>query len=184
MQRSYGAFAMHATGTFIMRKILLASVAALGMTAAASAQDDAGSVYVGAGAGLVNIDLDTLGDANFGGVSLTGGYNISDYIGVEVEGLIGVGDDTVLGVDVGLNYLVSGYVVGRIPMGESGSNIFGRVGYGTAEFDVAGTDVSSDGFSYGVGGEWTPDGANFIRADATVLDEDSVKVGASYIRRF
>ena len=166
-----------------MRTILLSSIAALAMTAGATAQETEGQGYLGAGVAVVNLDTG-IGDVNLGGISFVGGYDLSDYFGIEAEGVIGVTDDELLNVDVSLNYTLIGYLVGRVPVGENGSNLFARVGYGTAEAEVANNSVTSDGFAWGVGGEWSGDGANFIRVNATWLDEDSLQYGASYVRRF
>ena len=172
-----------------MRTVVFASIAALGLTAAANAQTTDGSGYIGAGVAVVNVDLEGLGDVTNTAISGTVGYDFSPNLGVEAQGLVGVTEDEVLGADVKINYALSGFVVGRLPVGESGSNLFARVGYGIAEAEASagGTTVSEDdsGFAYGIGGEWAFAGPNAIRFDATLLEgNDTTIYGVSYIRRF
>lgn len=170
-----------------MKMIALAGVAALALTPAALAQDGGG--YLGAGGVVVNVDTEGLGDVTIAGVSFLGGYDFSDYFGAEVEGIIGVTEDDILGVDISLNYAISGFLVGRLPVGETGSNLFARVGYGTAEVEgsAGGASVSetADGFAFGVGGEWAFAGPNRLRFDATLLEGGDTSIyGVSYVRRF
>jgi outer membrane immunogenic protein len=172
-----------------MRKILLASVAALGVTAAASAQDGGG--YVGAGYTALDGDGATLG-----AITLRGGYNFSKYFGIEGDAHIGVVDDTidVLGtdVDISADFGFAGYGVARLPVGENNSNVFVRAGYGTLSLDASGGGASVsedvDGFAYGVGGEFFFDAANGVRFDYTIFDSDDGgdldTYGIHYIRRF
>ncbi|MFP4520205.1 MAG: outer membrane beta-barrel protein [Oceanicaulis sp.] len=172
-----------------MHTILLASIAAAAVTSAASAQTADGSAYVGVGAGLINVDLEGLGDVTNTALLGTAGYDFSRNLGIETQALIGVTEDEILGVDVKINYAVSAFVVGRLPVGETGSNLFARVGYGTAEAEASGGGATfsddDSGFAYGVGGEWAFAGPNTLRFDATLLEgNDTTIYGISYIRRF
>lgn len=110
------------------------------------------------------------GDVN--GLTLRGGYNFSDMLGVEVEGSMGLKDDKIgtgnlLG-DVKLQHAFAGYARAGMPLGEQ-FNVFARAGYSTIKVkydypNVNYTDTDS-GLAYGVGAEW-----NFMENSGLRLD--------------
>lgn len=168
-----------------MKTLLLASAAAIVAAAGASAQDT-GNVYLGAGYTYVDVD-----GVEFDALNLRGGYDFNQYFAVEGEALIGLGDEEVSGVDVSLEYLVGAYAKAQYPLNEQFS-VFGRLGYAYTEVEgsAGGVTVSddTDGFAYGVGGEWAFAGPNAIRVEYTRYefedDGEADTFGASYIRRF
>lgn len=175
-------------GIVMLRTLLTASVAAAAFTGIAAA--DAGDFRFSGGYTYVDIE-----DLQFDAVSLRGGYDFTDFIGVEGQLDIGLGDETVrvgaTNVDVSLDYAFGGYVVGRAPIAEN-ANLFGRIGYVTAQADASAAGVTfsddDDGFAYGVGGEWFFDGRNGVRVDYTRIDFDNADAadtfGISYVYRF
>lgn len=172
----------------MIRTLLSASVATLALASVASA--DAGDFKLSGGYTYVDAD-----SVNFDAVTVRAGYDFTNYFGVEGEGNIGVNGDTVnvggTNVDVDMEYALSGFVVGRLPVAEN-ANLFARAGYTTASFDASAGGVTfsddDDGFSYGIGGEWFFDGYNGVRVDVTRTDfndgGDVDSFGISYVRRF
>lgn len=172
----------------MLRTLLTASVAVAALTGVAAA--DAGDVRLSGGYTFIDVD-----DVDFDAVSFRAGYDFTDYVGVEGQLDIGLGDETVrVGAgtaDVSLDYAFGGYVVGRAPIAEN-ANLFGRIGYVTAQAEASAAGVTfsddDDGFAYGVGGEWFFDGYNGVRVDYTRIDFDTAgdadTFGISYVRRF
>lgn len=172
----------------MIRMLLSASAATLAFASVASA--DAGDFRLSGGYTYVDADA-----VNFDAVAIRGGYDFTNYFGLEGEGLIGVDGDTVnvggTNVDIDMDYALSGFVVGRLPVAEN-ANLFARAGYTTASFDAsaAGATFSDDddGFAYGIGGEWFFDGVNGVRLDVTRTEFDDGgdvdSFGISYVRRF
>lgn len=168
-----------------MKTILLASAAALVAAAGASAQD-ANGFY--AGAGYTYVDADGV---EFDTINLIAGYDFTQFLAVEGEALIGLGDENVGGVDASLEYALGLYGKAQYPLNEQFS-LFARVGYVTAEVEASAGGLSAsdseDGFAYGVGAEFAFAGPNAVRFDYTRYDfEDNAEsdnFGLSYIRRF
>ncbi|WP_270375124.1 porin family protein [Marinicauda sp. Alg238-R41] len=172
-----------------MKTLLLASAAALAVTAGASAQD-AGNVHFGAGYTFLDFD-----GIEFDALNLRGGYDFNDYVGVEGEALIGLGDEdvTAAGItgDVSLDYIVGAYAKAQYPVGQ-GFNLFARAGYAYAEAEASAAGLtlsdSTDGFAYGAGAEWAFNGPNAVRVEYTRYefedDAEADSFGASYVRRF
>ena len=173
----------------MIRTALVASLSVLALTAGAQAQEE-GKYTLGAGYERIDfdgVDLDT--------VVFRGGYDFSEYFGVEGQVNIGLGDESVtVGAvtgDVSLDYAAGLFGVFR-PYSTDNGNVFIRAGYTTAQVDAsaAGFSVSEDedGWAYGVGGEYFFDGVNGVRFDYTRFDYDAGAeadvYGVSYVRRF
>ena len=165
-------------------KVLTASIAALGIV---------GTAQAGEGDAYVNVGVDTLEFDSYG-IGGKVGYQFTDYFGVEGQGSVGIIDDeqTIgnIEVDIGYDYLVSGFGVATLPLSD-GFELLGRVGYYYAEVsaEAAGTSVSDDedGLAFGVGGQYMWDKMNGIRADYTYLDGDGGHADVaslSYVRKF
>ncbi|MGJ8558908.1 MAG: outer membrane beta-barrel protein [Litorimonas sp.] len=167
-----------------------AAIAMIGGTA--MAQD--GQAYVGLGVDAVEFDS----------YNLSGklGYNFNEFFGVESQGGFGIIDqeETIGGVqaEAGIDYYLSGFVTGRLPVSEQ-FELIGRAGYyfGEVEGSVGNVSVSEDidGFAAGVGGQFNfgPGNMNGIRAEYTYLDVntgtsnldgDGDLYTISYIRKF
>lgn len=174
-----------------MKTILLSTAAILAAASGASAQD--GEFHLGAGYSFLDAD-----GVEFDALTLRGGYDFSQFLGVEGEALIGLGDEsvTVGGVtgDVSLDYGFGLFGKAQYPLNEQFS-VFARLGYvyyeAEASAALGGQTVSvSDGeggVGYGVGAEWAFAGPNALRADYTRNDFDGGEVDAwtlSYVRRF
>ncbi|WP_158272094.1 outer membrane beta-barrel protein [Marinicauda salina] len=153
-------------------------------------------------------------NATLQAVSLLSGYDFHQYFGVEVEGLFGIGDEnlvdisgTVDGAPFGarataeLEYSLAAFGKLQYPVSEE-FTVFARAGYARfginsrAKLDDGSVieeidfDEETEGFAFGVGGEWRFSGPNAVRVDYTRyeledLDELNVdRVSIAYIRRF
>lgn len=117
------------------------------------------------------------------------------YLGVEGQGAFGVSDDTDSGVKVKLRHEFSGYVVGFLPIKDTGAELFARVGYGNSAFTAkaAGVSVddSFDSWNFGGGAQYFFNhGPNGVRADYTRHEFTDNGAGhadvwsISYVRKF
>jgi len=151
-----------------------ASVAALAalLPAAASAQDTAntGTSFYGT-LGYADTNLNHV---NLGSVQGRLGARFGQYFGVEGEVAGGVKSDTVnvsgTDVKVKLNSQEAIYGVGFLPVSPN-FDLLARVGYGHSEGKGSAGGVSAtakgDSVNYGVGGQYSFDGANGVRLDYT-----------------
>lgn len=160
----------------MISKIALASVLAAGLSTPAFAQDMGG--YGDIGVGVVDVD----GFGEFTTVTGHLGYDFNDYFAVEGQLGFGVDGPSVSGVDVDLDYLAGAYLVVSTPM-NNGFEIFGRLGYATAEVSANGFSASGDGVDYGAGFKYYFDGVNGIRGDIS-FQEDANFYGLAYTRKF
>jgi len=132
-------------------KLALVTVAVAALAGAANAES---SFYVNGGYSAFDGDGATLN-----GLTARGGVFFNDYFGVEGEISFGLGEEELEpGADIELSNQYGGYVIGKLPAGEN-FDVFGRIGYGSAEFDVNVDGVGSgsadvDGFAFGVGGQF------------------------------
>ncbi len=142
-----------------------------------------------AGTSLDNVDL--------GAIQGRVGARFGRYFGVEGELSGGVKDDKVrLGgtdVKVKLDHQEALYGVGFLPIAPN-FDLLARVGYGHTEGSgsVPGvsTTVKGDSWNYGVGGQYSFDGVNGVRADYTREDFQRSQGGSAdvwsvaYVRKF
>lgn len=177
-----------------MKTLIVAATAAaavLAVAGSASAQGLEGTTFYG-NLGYSFIDAQDA-DVNLGAISAKLGARFNPYFGAEVEGAIGVNDDTVnvgVPVKVELTHSIAAYVVGYYPATPS-LDLFARLGYGNTEvkasaLGASAKDDASDwlvgaGAQYfftandGVRGEYTKSGDNGL--DANVWS-------VSYVRKF
>ncbi len=165
-------------------KVLVASIAALGVV---------GVAHAGEGQAYVNVGVDSL-EFDAYGIGGKVGYQFADYFGVEAQGSVGIIDDEqtigAVTADVGYDYLLGGFAVATLPL-EDGFELLGRVGYYYTELSAEGAGVTvtddADGFAAGVGAQFMWDDANGIRADYTYLDGNgghADSVSLAYVRKF
>ena len=175
----------------MLRSILFTAVSSLALTGVASAQASAQDGNFNAGAGYSRIEIQ---DVEFDAISLRAGYDFNETFGIEGQVDFGIGDERVtfgtVVADIELNYSAGFYGIARYPVAEN-INLFGRLGYVTTELEgsVAGfvADESDDGFSFGVGGEYSFGNANGVRIEYTRTDYDageSDSFGISWVHRF
>lgn len=144
-------------------KIAVATTALLGLAATASAQDTGAYVAVGVDA----IEFDAYS------IAAKVGYNFTDYFGVEGQGSFGIIDDSVDGVDIGIDTSFGAFGVLRLPTSEN-FDLFARAGYHFTE--ISGSDggisvgIDTDGFALGAGGTYWWDAVNGIRVEYTYFD--------------
>ena len=173
------------------KALLLAAAASLAIAGAASAQD--GQFHLGGGYTYLDAD-----GVEFDVITLRGGYDFTEFLGVEGELQFGLSDETVSagGVTGDLSYDFGLGLFGKAqyPLTEQFS-IFARLGYvyQEAEADAAfggqsfAFSDSESGVGYGVGAEWAFYGPNAVRFDYTRNDFDAGENDAftlSYVRRF
>lgn len=169
-------------------KITAATLAIAGFSGQAMAQDS--GVYVNLGVDAVEFDSYN--------VNAKLGYNLNDYFGAEGQVAFGISDDTVDGVDVGVDTSFAGFGVVRYPLTEK-AEIFARAGYHSTDVSVGAdgvsVDVDTDGFAIGAGGQFFFTENDGVRLEYTYYDlnvdddlsseSDSADVFTlSYVRKF
>jgi len=140
-------------------KSWLAILVLAGFSTAALA-DNEGGLYVGAGVGQFNIEIDTVGADDFEGDDTTlkvfAGWRFNPHFAIELDYIdLGETSDTIAGI----NYKseVNGfapYVIGTLPLGPI--EVFGKLGYYfyNANFSSPAGDIlddSAEDLVYGVG---------------------------------
>lgn len=163
-----------------MKTLMIAASAAVlslaAMPAAAQAQAYGTVGYAG---------VDAEG-ANLGALQGRLGYKFTPMFGVEGEAAFGISDDTVSGVDVEMKHEVGVFGVVTAPISPS-FDLFARAGYTGASFDTTLGDVDTDGFAYGVGGQYNVTEKDGIRLDWTRHDHDDAEAdvwSVGYSRKF
>lgn len=137
--------------------------------------------YMGANYALIDAD-----GIDLAAIVVKGGVQLNEWAAVEARAGFGVQDDSYLGVDVELNYLVGGYFIAGIP-NDSGFYPYAIAGYTQAEAEASGyglseqesdTDVSyGAGINYGFT-ETLAGNLEFMRyADS---DFDAISFGVSF----
>jgi outer membrane immunogenic protein len=121
------------------------------------------------------------------------GWRFNRFLGVEGELGLGIsggdrtfaeGTSTERDVNIKQKTNEAAYAVGYLPLSPR-ADLFARVGYGAAQYKVnpAGLpdyDAHSDGFKYGVGGQYFFDGQNGVRLDWTRYDIQSLHEPVGY----
>ncbi|MDP2261295.1 MAG: porin family protein [Caulobacter sp.] len=163
-----------------MKTLMIAASAAVlslaAMPAAAQAQAYGTVGYAG---------VDAEG-ANIGALQGRVGYKFNPVLAVEGEAAFGIQDDTVSGIDVKMKHEVGVFGVVTAPISPS-FDLFARAGYTGAKFETSLGDVKSDGFAYGVGGQYNVTAQDGIRLDWTRHDHDDVEADVwsiGYSRKF
>ena len=161
-------------------KTALVTLAMAGFATSATAQD---SNFYG-NLGVKTYEFDTYN------ILARVGYNFNQYIGAEVEGSIGIIDETIDGVDFETEWDIGGYLVGRYPVSDN-FDVFARAGYSAVrieisdDFDSLGTTL--DGFAVGGGIQYNWDAQNGIRLGYTYNEGDGADadvVDLAYTRKF
>lgn len=176
---------------------LAVSAAAIALFLPAAAMAQAGSANTGTSfygtLGYADTDLDHV---NLGSIQGRLGVRFGQYFGVEGELAGGVKDDKVnvngTDVKVKLNSQEAIYGVGFLPLSPN-FDLLARVGYGHSQGSgsVAGVTANAkgDSWNYGVGGQYSFDGKNGVRADYTREQfqnhgGDANVWAISYVRKF
>jgi len=137
-----------------MKKIATHSAIALAMIASGSAMADEFKSTSGpyAGANLIFMDADWgFADASFSAISGRLGTSINENFSGEVRVALGLDDDKIGGVNVGLDSMIGGYLRAGIPVA---NNLFpyAVIGFTRTELDVdPGSSDSDTDLSYGIG---------------------------------
>jgi opacity protein-like surface antigen len=172
----------------MQKTILLSTAAALLIAGGASAQESKWNI----GVGYTYFDAS---DVELDVINVRGGYDFTEYFGVEGELLVGLEDEdlTIAGVpgEVGLDYGLGIYAKVQYPLTEQLS-VFGRAGYAYHEIDASFANTQfgdeEDALAFGAGLEWTVSGPNAVRLDYTRYeydgDADADAFSIGYVRRF
>jgi outer membrane immunogenic protein len=180
-------------------KVMITAASALALAAllpaVASAQTaNTGTTFYGT-LGYADTDLNGV---NLGSIQGRVGARFGQYFGVEGELAGGVKSDKVnvapgTDVKVKLDHQEAIYGVGFLPLSPN-FDLLARIGYGHTEGSgsLAGVSASAkgDSWNYGVGGQYSFDGKNGIRADYTREQFQSHDGGdanvwaVSYVRKF
>lgn len=151
-----------------MKTVVFSAAAAL-VAFAPTAVADPG-FYVNGGVSVYDGDGATLE-----GLTGRAGYDFNDYFGVEGEFSIGLGEENVDGIDLEINNQYAAYAVGKLPISER-FDIFGRIGYGTIEFEGSAGGISEtvdvDGFGFGAGGQFFFSENVGVRGEYTRFEAD------------
>lgn len=181
-------------------KTFAAVWAALLLTPAIAAAQSAPTTGVYASGGYTLVDPRGQGDATVGALTARAGYQINPYLGLEVEGGLGVDKGyfkTGAGAraSYGLDYSIGAFGVARYPVTER-FDVFARAGVVHAKFDgkarIANTvtrfSVKDEWLAGGAGVQFNIDDRNAIRGEYTRYeDNDTDDLNAwtfSYVRRF
>lgn len=120
-----------------------------------------------AGAGYTQYDADHADST--GGITGRLGYRVNPNLAFEGEGTVGTND----GNNASLNSAVGAYAVGILPVGSSGFDVHGRVGYNQLDIDrSAAPNIDAGGLSYGVGAGYNFTQRFGVRADWTRTETD------------
>lgn len=150
-------------------------------------------VYLGVKAGGWSSDAaEPIGDLSDIGFGFFGGYQLSDYMAVEAE-FMSLQDDSVNVSGVDLSVGADIWAISLMPMLPVGDNgdLFAKVGYGTIDGEASASALgasvtesdTSDGWLFGVGGQWTSGDFLFrgeVQFDTDVPDFMIYTVGFGY----
>lgn len=171
-----------------MRALLIATIFATTIGAAANAQDLNISYYGNAGLNQRHTD-----NTDTASLNAKIGAQLNKNFALEAEGGFGVTDDTVSNVKLKTQGNLGAYAVGFAPVNDKLS-LLGRVGYhhtwAKATYEVAIPEITTkddDGsFAAGVGAQYMFDEKNGIRGDYTryTKDDGVDNFAISYVRKF
>ena len=160
-------------------KILLAVLGVIGMFVATSSI--AGEGYIGASAGIMNLESDLGGGVDFSDSPISGkvfgGYEFNENFAVDVAYFSTLEDasDDVLGIPLDIS--LDGFTiraVGAYPTSDKFS-LLGSVGYWDGEAEASalgiGASASEDGITLGVGGKYRFESVS-IRGEFEWFDSD------------
>ena len=170
-----------------MKLALTTAITLVAFAAAPAFAQDSG-FYGTVGYGNYSAD-----DADLGAIQLRGGYNFNEFLGAEIEGAIGVADEstTVAGINtkIELDNSYGAYAVGRIPFAEK-ADVFGRIGYVSTEIKAsaggASASADEDAAALGIGGDYYFAPNQGIRLGYTYLDYDNSidVIDVAYVLKF
>ena len=171
-----------------LKTLAIGVAATLALAAPAMAQDSGFHVGVSADA----IDFDTFG------IGFRGGYDFTEYVGVELQGIQGVGTNVEeeITADIGSSFDTSlaAFAVVKAPVGVEWE-IFGRVGVHTTRLDSEASftnpddqifdfnySIDTSGLVFGAGAQYFLDDFNGVRFEYTSFDLgdvgiDDVRIG-------
>jgi Outer membrane protein beta-barrel domain len=160
------------------RQIILTVLLILACGAANAAETKAKGIYFGGAAGLSNFDDDGAGvgalDDQDTSVQVYAGYKFFKHLAVEARYVdLGSFSDSFDTLDVSATSI---HVVGIIPFGTSGWELFGQLGIGSVKLEVAGfADEDDDAVAGGIGVRYgiTESFSVSVQTDVYVFQDDS-----------
>lgn len=191
----------HTASLFSRAKAVTYVLIWTGLSSAAIAQDDPtgeNDINFYLGAAIEAVELNSFAGDSFNlfgeattAVALRGRAVFNRYVAVEGEAAFGVDNQSDDGI-ADYNNRFGIYARGRLPLSDTGLEIFARLGYATTEIDsrnVVGSDGSSlDGVAYGGGVAFNFGSTDQfqLRMDYTEFnfgndqDADSISIGLGY----
>lgn len=169
--------------------LVAAGLAAIAFSATPAAAED--MQFYGA-VGYQRMEFDSTPVVNFNAIDLKAGVQINQYFGAEVQGDIGLGDQSVSSggftIKTKLNHFIGGFATASYPVAKQ-AGVFARVGYASvnvsANAGFGAVSGSDDGVAFGGGVRYfLKDGKNGFRAEYTRYKSDINAFGLSYVRRF
>lgn len=138
-------------------------------------------VYYGdAGYTFISIDEEGL-EVELGTISARGGLEFTENFGVEIEGAIGVQDESVGGVDLSLNYLVGAYGKAQAYVSDT-ATVYARAGIVNAELETSGNGFtlsqSETGAGFGAGAVLELSNNLYLRGDYTRYEIEELGANA------
>ena len=167
----------------MIRQVVLTALLVLSWGVADADSPAEKGAYIGAGVGSTTLEDDGLFsgltvDDSDSGYGIFGGYKFFKNLAIEAR-YSDFGTFTVDGVGGDVS-VVSVHVVGIIPFGDSGWELFGQLGLGTVDFSIQGSTTSESVGSAGLGVRYSF-GQNVsvgIQTDAYAYEE--VDFGTTY----
>jgi OOP family OmpA-OmpF porin len=138
----------------MIRQVVLITLLVLSWCAADAAAPAQKGAYIGGMVGVTTLEDDGLFgglsvDDSDSGIGIFGGYKFFKHLSVEGR-YTDFGTFAVEGLGVDASVL-SVHVLGIIPFGDSGWELFGQLGLGTVDIDIVGDSTSESVGSAGLG---------------------------------
>ncbi|HEB59672.1 MAG TPA: porin family protein [Gammaproteobacteria bacterium] len=172
-------------------RIIKRTMLILGMLFVISPLAMAAGEYAGGQWAMMNYDLDSgSGDADMTVAVARYGMNWKNNVDFEARFGLGLTDDSVGITTVDTNYILGGYVVGRLPVANK-VELYGMLGLtysdlsvsitGLGSADDSGTDISYGfGADYEVNAKWKANLEYMFYADTDGGELTALSLGASY----
>lgn len=126
----------------------------------------AGYTYGSVGAVMYDVEQEAFG------VQGRLGYQATPLLGAEIEGSVGLLDDTTGGVNTEYDYAGAGFATASLPLGPR-MKLQGRGGYHFTRIDqTPGATTTEEGLAYGAGIEYGLNARDSLRLDYTIYEID------------
>jgi len=165
------------------KKLMLACVLLMFAMPGMAAGSKASGGYIGGGLGMSVFDDDgafdglAFDDQDTAGM-IFGGYKFGKYFALEGR-YTDFGSFSVLGAGFDISAL-SFHVVGSIPFGTSGWELFGQLGFGQVSLDIAGDSTDESAVAAGIGIRYSFSERLSVAAQTDVFVWEDSDIGQTY----